>query len=54
MLKWPQVFNLADLRPARCPARSYPCPSPDVRLGLPGRGSLHVRGASASCLRLLP
>jgi len=47
--KWPQVFNL------RCrAARGCPCPSPDVRLGPPGLGSLHVRYASASCLRLLP
>jgi hypothetical protein len=29
-------------------------PSPDVRLGPPGLGSLHVRGASPSWLRLLP
>jgi len=53
-LKVAAGFQPAGMGPVDHIARGYPCPSPDVRLGPPGRGSLHVRCASASCLRLLP
>jgi len=46
-------FQPADSRLA-APLGAARAPSPDVRGCHRGIRSLHVRGASASCLRLLP
>ena len=47
-------FGVTILADSSSPARGCPCRSPDVRVGPPGRRSLHVRFASPSMASLAP